>query len=159
MSKKEHRVGCYMFFFFRLLLLFVPFSFSSAFISLRVPQSPLSSLCATTVHRTVVAFQLWCDGWRGDCWLPARPLVIQVSKSVETQPGVWWHLAFYSKIMHQCWHSVLCIKFIMYVALPVGAAAEREEWCRSWGADTQTFSRVELIYNSLSLIKLNVHTS
>lgn len=56
-----------------------------------------SAAPATTVHCTVVAFQLWCDGWRGNCRLPARPPVIHASPSVETEPGVWWHLAFYRK--------------------------------------------------------------
>lgn len=56
-----------------------------------------SSAAATTAQSTVVAFQSWCDGWRGDWWLRARPLVKRAPPSVETEPGVWWHLAFYCK--------------------------------------------------------------
>lgn len=56
-----------------------------------------SSAAATTAQSTVVAFQSWCDGWRGDWWLRARPLVKRAPPSVETEPSVWWHLAFYCK--------------------------------------------------------------
>lgn len=56
-----------------------------------------SAAPATTAYSAVVAFQYWCDGWRGDSSLPARPLVMRGPPSVETEPGVWWHLAFYRK--------------------------------------------------------------
>ncbi len=80
-----------------------PFSFKSAFITLLVPPISLVAYSATpatpatTAYSTVVAFQFWCDGWRGDCWLPAHPLVMWGLPSVDTEPGVWWHLAFYRK--------------------------------------------------------------
>lgn len=64
-----------------------------------------SATPATTVYSTVVAFRFWCDGWCdgwcGDCWLPARPLVIRAPASIENRA---WCLVTFSILLQK-----LCI--------------------------------------------------
>lgn len=62
-----------------------------------LPLVAYSATPSTIAYRTVRTFQWWCDGWHGDCRLPAHPLVTWGPPLVETEPGVWWHLAFYCK--------------------------------------------------------------
>lgn len=78
-------------------------------------------------------------------WRLVWRLLAASTSSGDTSPNVSWKHSlvfgdiyhFTAKIMHQCWHSALCIKFMMYVAVPVGTAVkERQGVCHSWGTDT-----------------------
>lgn len=80
-------------------------------------------------------------GWHGDHSPPALPTVTWAPPLSRTSP---WYLVtfsvfYFKNIMHQCWHSV-CIKFMMYMAPPEGAAAERDEECVTAEAQTHNFS-------------------
>lgn len=124
--------------------------------------SHLCPLCGCCCHNCArlsrsLSALVW-RGWLGDRSPAARPPVMQAPPpSVEPDSGIWWHLAFYFKnIMHQCWHSV-CIKFMMYVAVPEGAAAERDEEYVT--AEAQTHTQLHRLSMHLYwLIEVNAHT-
>lgn len=123
-----------------------------------------SATPATTAYSTVVAFQFWCDGWRGDCWLPARPLVMRGPPPVETEPGVWWHLAFYRKN----YASVLTFSLMHKIHDVCGTSCRRcstergkeyvtaEAWTHTTSLHTQhTHTNIEQIY---TIAPLYIHT-